>query len=79
VFFAFFLGALIMAVLNGAPDNEVAAIAQFVVLGALSYGLARIVVRKLFAERRAEQRAVDDDGDGDYEDVLVYPEASTKG
>jgi hypothetical protein len=45
----------------------------------LSYGLARIVVRKLFAERRAEQRAVDDDGDGDYEDVLVYPETSTRG
>jgi hypothetical protein len=78
VFFAFFLGALIMAVLNGAPDNEVAAIAQFVVLAALSYGLARIVVRKLFAERRAGQRAVADDREGDYEDVLVYPESSTK-
>lgn len=82
VFFAFFLGALVMAVLNGAPDNELAAIAQFVVLGALSYGLARVVVRKLFAERRLtrrERQRIGDETDDDYEDVLVYPgEGATK-
>jgi hypothetical protein len=82
VVFAFFLGALVMAVLNGAPDNELAAIAQFVVLGALSYGLARIVVRKLFAERRLtrrERQRIGDEPDDDYEDVLVYPgEGATK-
>ncbi len=82
VFFAFFLGALVMAVLNGAPDNELAAIAQFVVLAALSYGLARIVVRKLFAERRLtrrERQRIGDETDDDYEDVLVYPgEGATK-
>lgn len=78
VFFAFFVGALVMAVVNGAPDNELAAAAQFVVLAALSYGLARIVVRKLFAERRLtrhERRGLTEGAeDGEYEDVLVYPD-----
>ena len=71
VFFAFFLGALIMAVLNGSPGTGIAAIAQYVVLAGISYGLARIVVRKLFAERRASRSAT---RDSQYEDVVVYPE-----
>ncbi|MEX0750185.1 MAG: hypothetical protein WD359_05190 [Dehalococcoidia bacterium] len=82
VFFAFFVGMLVMAVLNGAPDNQLAAIAQFVVLAALSYGLARIVVRKLLMERRLTRRekqiARGEPVDDEYEDVVVYPEQNKR-
>jgi hypothetical protein len=74
VFFAFFAGALVMAVLNGSPGTGAAAIAQWIVLAGVSYGFARIFVRKVFAERRASRRA---DPDTDYEEVVVYPEERT--
>jgi hypothetical protein len=78
VFLAFCVGALAMAMLNGAPNNDFAAIAQFVVLAGASYALARIAVRKLIIEprlrRRNAQRARGEMPDDEYEDVLVYPE-----
>jgi hypothetical protein len=84
VFFAFFVGALVMAAINGAPDNAIAAVAQFVVLAALSYGLARIFVRKVFAERRLTRREKQiargeiSAGGDEYEDVVVYPDRAKK-
>jgi len=75
VFFAFSVGALIMAVLNGAPSNTIAAAAQVTALLAVSFGLARIVVRKFFAERRERRMSAGDDA---YEDVVVYPDAPKK-
>jgi hypothetical protein len=74
VFFAFFAGALVMQGLNGEPGTGIAAIAQWVVLAGVSYGFARIFVRKVFAERRASRRA---DPESDYEEVAVYPEEPT--
>jgi hypothetical protein len=80
VFFSLFAGALVMAAVNGTPDNGIAAIAQFVVLAALSYGLARIFVRKVFAERRLTLREKQiargeiSTGDDEFEDVVVYPD-----
>jgi hypothetical protein len=79
VFFAFVVGALVMAVLGGAPQNDVAAVAQLLALAGLSYGLARIFVRKVFAERRVahreRQRAEHED---DYEDVVMYRDDEAK-
>jgi hypothetical protein len=82
VFFAFFIGAMVMALLNGTPSTDIAAVAQIIVLIALCYGLARIVVRKVFAERRLTRRerqiARGETPDEDYEDVVVYPGGAKK-
>lgn len=71
VFFAFFAGALLMAIANGTPDNSLAAVAQLIALAGLSYGFARLFVRKVFAERRLQRRA--QTSEDEYEDVAVYP------
>ena len=82
VFFAFFVGALVMGILNGAPSNDLAAAAQIVVVLALSYGLARLFVRKVFAERRLTRRerqiARGETPAEDYEDVVVNPRDGKK-
>jgi hypothetical protein len=53
-----------------------------VVVLALSYGLARLFVRKVFAERRLTRRerqiARGETPDEDYEDVVVYPHGGKK-
>jgi hypothetical protein len=67
-----------MALVMGAPTNDVAVVAQFVALAGASYALARIVVRKLIVEPRVRRRdaqiARGEPADADYEDALVYPD-----
>lgn len=83
VLFAFAAGMLLMALLNGTPNNTVAAIAQIVALAAVGYGASRIFVRKVIWERRMRDRGVSprsrDEPDEEYEDVVVYPENERRG
>jgi len=81
VLFAFAAGALLMAVINGEPNNTAAAAAQIIALLGVSYGAARIFVRNVIWKRRMrargegpERREPQRQEDDEYEDVVIYPE-----
>jgi hypothetical protein len=56
VFFAFVIGLLVASMINGAPNNEFAAIVQILALLGVGYGLAHLFVTNIIVAGRVRRR-----------------------
>jgi hypothetical protein len=82
VFCAFVAGLLIASIVNGVPDNAVAAVLQIAALGGVIYAVVHMFVINVIVAGRIKRREAGmigpgDDGnsdDGEWVDEVIHPD-----